>query len=1164
MTFGDDIQAAVSKKCEWFNVYSMSKKLGEYNIYFTSGSKSKPTEEDAKLMCLLDCEFLKQTTIVRKNAIPGVHFYPFAMEDSLIKTLSYSNSELSILEAVVVNGNDVLGRVWSSGVERFTLWRERIWSVWRKLGIREIPLSYPDLYKRWERGEIRSDVYTPYVYGNVYSYLPDFCEVTDEKWIAQSGECAQPVYVCQSGVEEIKVPTVVPTEATPAVSLGDASSDTKVDGYNVELKSVGTIIKRRYPMLFFSGATTTSFPVATPFCGTLNEAMSASILRSCGLLRYFAQFYRTYAGNIRLVVLCTNEVPITISTSSDSVVVSRNLADSGAGSVNGSVAHGNRTLGVQIPFITRFPILRTPWFPTEVFKDTSNVGTVALSVPAAPGNSTVYVGAGDGFRFATLCRIPRFRIVGSNYPHYGGTAVDVGEFIAFTMSDSGFALPLSQLILNTMAPIRTLTLPATGIAEITNFTVLGASLTDDQLRVLGYAIKAGQPRNVLTGVTTSKAINTGSLYMYCVPYTWTINPTPSSTVSDPHASFHAVGSGTTYSFVDQWGVNNQLATTWTTHTENWDYVPWRDALGIPTSAILIANNDSAVAALPQTLAYTTAGYTLTRWSNDGVNSTFAKGFGAPVSTKFKETKATQKGRRRDVEVKHDFVMIPQSGKVTIVGGTPVQTTDGGVKTIPNVMTMGEVVPSNIAVVEKEQLVESLAWNTSDAVGSVLTYYDVPFDLIKSRVMQSAFSRYLFWRGNVTLRVQLQCNTFMNGSIVVAWLPLMTSSQAMFLCNGNLRSLSITKHAVLYAGKCSTVDLTVPYLHNKSHLDLRVATDDNSLGCFVVYVMNQLRVGASATSTSATLSTFASFSGSDFAVINPTSISVVPQGGIQSKVTNINIEHAMNATLDASTTGDNFQGGSTTAPMDLPNIGLNWSPVISNAYPVITNTSNVDHLTVMDTAANTRPITKPVDTGTSVDEMEMSYLTSKMSFVSSFTVNNTNAVGEAVFVGDLCPAFELFTLPLDSSFAPTLLSAVSFPFSFWKGSLVYKIVAVASPIHTCRLQICSHIGYESSGLEVNEAFGQYVSIFEVCGVSEITVSFPWRSPTEWKKVNTGSNSDTGNYSMGQFSVRVLNALQTMESVSSDIDLNVYYCGGPDYELTGLGNNAIDLIPVDNDL
>jgi len=332
-----------------------------------------------------------------------------------------------------------------------------------------------------------------------------------------------------------------------------------------------------------------------------------------------------------------------------------------------------------------------------------------------------------------------------------------------------------------------------------------------------------------------------------------------------------------------------------------------------------------------------------------------------------------------------------------------------------------------------------------------------------------------------------------------------------------------------------------------------------LGSFMIYVQNPLMTGPTAVSTSTTLSVFASFSNSDFAVINPTSVSIVPQGGVMTKITNINLDNVASATLDAHQGGDEFKGGETSNAMDLPNVGLNPGPVNMRVYSTITNTANINFGTVLDTGTS-RPLVKSLETGTSVDEMELSYLTQKMSFVSSFTVSNTNVLGEALYVADLCPASELFSLPAEASFVPTLLSYVSFPFSFWKGSLVYKIVAVSSPVHTCRLQICSHIGFEAAGLDVNTAFGQYICVFEVAGgVKEITISFPWRSDTDWKKVNTGSNTDTANYSMGQFSVRVLNQMQAPETVSSSFSCNVYMAGGSDYRLTYLADNATDLYP-----
>jgi len=1142
MTFGDDIIVSVSGVAKWFNVFSMSKKLGEYNIYFTAGNKTVPDEASQALSNLLECEFLKQTTLIG-DTIPGVKYYPCALDDSLMKTLCYSSSTLDVREATIVNGNDVLGRVWSSGFERFAMWRERIWGCWRRLGIAEVPLSYEDLKHRWEMGEIRSDVFCPYTFGDGYSYVS---AATMSEFVEQSGKADIP-----------ETATVVPTDVTPVVSIGDSSVDTKVSGYDVQVPSVGTLIKRSFPIRAVTQTdVSVTIPLGSPFLGTMTE--SDPLLNSPGLLRYFGLMYRMYSGNMRFHVLLNREVAISASMSSDNIPVVRYFTTIGDNICNAPVAFGSRTLDIQAPYVSRYPMLRSPWFNAEIGKDTSSGGTLTLSFTRLGSEEFVgliHVGAADGFRFAGLCRLPTLTILGTNYPHFGGTAVDVEEFVEMKSDAAGFDIPLTQMSLDTWAPIRALTLPATGIDAVTSFTVSSANLPDKILRVLGYAIKDGQPRNVLTGVTASLNVNMDAFVLYTVPYTYTISATPSATVGDPGVNFKAVGTGTTYSFVDKWGMNNQLATTWTTHTENWQNPPWRVIVGLPPYALLVANNDSATASVPMTAEYESTGYTYKRWSNGPL---IALGFGAPTLKSKRTTKVKFSEDR-----KHDFavVHVGQSGKVTIVGTPPV-VSDGGVETKVNVMTMGEDVPSNIGIVGKEQLVESVTWNTSNAAGTALTYYEAPFDLIKSLVMKSAFSRYVFWRGDVTLRVQMQSNQFMNGSIVVAWMPLMNSAQALILNNGNLRSLSVTKHVILYAGSCSTVDLTVPFLHNKGHLDLRVNTEDNMLGTFVVYVQNPLRVGPTATVSSVTLSIFASFNNCDFAVINPTNVSIVPQGGIQSKVTNINIEHAVNSTLDASTTGDNFQGGSTSGnPMDLPNIGLNFMPTNNKSYPVICNTRNVDYCVVLDTEAGARPSIKPAETGTTVDEMELKYLTEKLSFVSSFVLSSTNVLGESLFVADLCPAFELFNLPFGAAFTPTLLSYVSFPFSFWKGSLVYKIVAVASPVHTARLQICSHVGYEASGLDVNQAFGQYICIFEVRGVSEITLSFPWRSSTEWKKVNTGSNSDTASYSMGQFSVRVLNGLQSMESVSADIDLNVYMAGGPDYDLSYLGNNAIDLSPAD---
>jgi len=398
------------------------------------------------------------------------------------------------------------------------------------------------------------------------------------------------------------------------------------------------------------------------------------------------------------------------------------------------------------------------------------------------------------------------------------------------------------------------------------------------------------------------------------------------------------------------------------------------------------------------------------------------------------------------------------------------------------------------------------------------------------------------------------------------MPLMTTSQAAQVNNNNLISQSVTRSAILYVGGTKSVTLTVPYVHFQSHLNLMGGGNliNNSLGCFQIYVLNALRVGSSAPINSVNISIFASFPDSDFAIINPTSHSLVAQGGIQTKVTNVNIDKVFDSTIDAHTSGDQFKGGDTkvdasASPMDKPNIACNPAPVMTRMYPYFTNTSNLDYCANLDMCASSMPMVKPEWIGTDEDEMSLRYLVTKMSYFSVFQMTPSDVVGQSLFVRDLMPGTEFLAIPGGSSVQPTLLSFVSLPFSFWRGSLTYKLVAVCTSVHTARLQICSHVGFQATGLTIDEAFGQYSMIFDIVGTSEITFTFPWRSVTQWKKVCNGSYTDLSDYSMGQFSVRVLNTLQLNESVSNTIDVNVYVCGGPDYELAYIGNNCADWVP-----
>jgi len=506
--------------------------------------------------------------------------------------------------------------------------------------------------------------------------------------------------------------------------------------------------------------------------------------------------------------------------------------------------------------------------------------------------------------------------------------------------------------------------------------------------------------------------------------------------------------------------------------------------------------------------------------------------------------------------------VQAQSNVVISTGIPAVSVTGSKVPEINVVTMGEDVPSNLTVVSKEQLVDTFVWNTTHVTGQVMKYYDNPFGLIKNKVMSNAFSQYQYYKGTAVLRLFIQSNQYQSGAVALSFAPLQNIDQALRIYNGSITSVTAAPHILAFGGRNQSVELRVPFNHPQDYLSLVSDNVFNTCGTFLVSCMTPLRVGPTAASTSVTISVFARFEDTSFQVINPlvdslVTTKAVAQGGVQSSVSNYNFQNAaISGTVDAKKGNDQFRGGdsSATVPCDKPNWGINPLPQQPRPYPTVATAVNIEFGQVLD--LQTGALASTAETGFGVDEMDFRMMTSCFTYFDSFVVSNTIVIGQSVYKNEICPGSETADVAEGDIFQPSLLTYVSLPFSYWRGAIRYKLIAVASPVHSLRLQICSHIGFDADGLTVNQAFGQYTCVFDVNGTSTVIVEFPYRSPTRLKKVMNGSYSDNSPFSMGQFSVRVLNPLQAPEIVSPVIDVMVFIAGGADYQVSHLSTNATD--------
>jgi hypothetical protein len=495
---------------------------------------------------------------------------------------------------------------------------------------------------------------------------------------------------------------------------------------------------------------------------------------------------------------------------------------------------------------------------------------------------------------------------------------------------------------------------------------------------------------------------------------------------------------------------------------------------------------------------------------------------------------------------------------------PGQITVTSAGSLPNsakIITMGEDSPGLTEIVGRKQFLDTTYWTTTHSRGSIIASYNVPFSLISSKAMRPAFENSIYWRGTARVTMQLQSTTFVAGSLIVVWAPLLDAVQAAQVYAGRLSSAHIARHMFLYPGNNPSIDFEIPFTFPQSHLDIR--QQDRTLGTLLVMVRNRLRTGENSPSDQIALTSYGSFIDNEFAVLNPKTI--VIQGGIQSKVTNYNLEHVMNASIDAGSTQDSFAGGSTdfkVPTMDKPNVCLNPMPALVRQVPNLCNNVGIEYAQNMDLPAASLPVVLPIVTSLARDEMSLEMMFKTPCYAGVFQILASNNPNDVLYTGDLCPGSEFFVAETGASIDLSLFSFAALPFSYWKGGISVELEVVCSIYHTCKLAICSHYGYEAAGLTVDEAMGQYTTIFEVAGgTSRIRVDFPWRCPSEFKEVCNGSYVDATPFSMGQFSVRLLSPLQYNETVSSTIDVNVFISGGPDFQTSFLGSNAIDVAIVD---
>jgi hypothetical protein len=518
---------------------------------------------------------------------------------------------------------------------------------------------------------------------------------------------------------------------------------------------------------------------------------------------------------------------------------------------------------------------------------------------------------------------------------------------------------------------------------------------------------------------------------------------------------------------------------------------------------------------------------------------------------------------------------------------------------------------------KPQRVGTYQFTTTQTQGDMLKEVVLPDVFWKIDQWANIVNSFTFMRYRPVLRVQLNGNKFCAGRLLLYGVPFSHSIDGAIYkpANKNMSGYTAFEHAFLDASSNDVATLTMPWVYPREWVSLATnalssrASINNlyvhNTGAQTIYynvarthsyrlcVFNPLQVGTGApTAINATI--FIHLEEVDICV--PAVYKTTAQGGSTSYVTqNINNwEKVASQTLPTQIVGDkyDFKSDLKVSTMDKPNFTLSPDYFVKRAVGYMSHAVNFEHLERLTLYPNGVSTCKESDFGTNVDEMSLSYLTSKYTYYLSGTISTVLTSGQTLTYFPITP----YILPSNvnqpsprlvgtnpggwsapgTTFQIPLLSYVSMPFNFWGGSLKYRFEFITNAFATAKVYAAIIYGTlapenPTTGIEPTSAMGY---TFEINGDNKtFEIDVPYVADTPWKRVlrsqiSTSATIINGAYEdnipdeccIGQVALYIINPLSVPAGLPTSYAFNVFIAGGPDFRLNYVSRANTAWVPL----
>jgi len=501
-----------------------------------------------------------------------------------------------------------------------------------------------------------------------------------------------------------------------------------------------------------------------------------------------------------------------------------------------------------------------------------------------------------------------------------------------------------------------------------------------------------------------------------------------------------------------------------------------------------------------------------------------------------------------LEQKYDGVAQASDGVSFEAVEEKVVSSDGGRPSTRNAEDLGEVERpfSVVQLAERWTLVSTTTWSTSDATNALLFRAVVPQGLIVG-VNGTPFSTFMFYRGDVKIRVKVQSTPFQLGQLIGYFVPERDGGYIDAHMANSRTSQSVLPHLLVQAGGNREGDYHIPWLHHQTQL---LNTEPVSTGTFDLRVFNSLETGVGATQTYATVQIWVSFVNSTFQVLRPVPsppfesefemVDGIAQGGVMSGLAAAsNIISTAKETIDFANKVSQKHVGRKL--LDRPAITLNPQAVASPGGVDLCNTKQVENLRYLGGCAADSSVVTFAQFATARDEMELANFVGRLSFYTEVNYSTGMAGGTTLFTCQMCPVPEIFGAAPGSFHQMTSCGYASSIFGFWSGDFVVSIQVVSTKGHGGQIVCFPLYGRYIPTSDLAEATSAYARVIDVSEPTTTEIVIPWRSTAQMLRVpHESAPFSFRPFSMGLFQISAVCPLQASDTVSPSVHLNISFC------------------------